>query len=174
MNYEQCYKFASDMATVFLEEEDAVAVRSDTVKTIYDDDHPAYGLFGFIYPQLFLKDARDKIVQVLSNDIRANIINRMRTKILAITALTGTDFVDKLESNMINGILSLTYKPPRALRRELRELFDKNSILWFAILVASQYNNAFIAHSAQVDKTRMTRTVAEASLSPKGQRPTAD
>lgn len=137
MTYEESYKFASNVVEAFLQEESKVDEAYGT--QLYSDESQAYALFVSMYPNLFIKEWRDKLTTILDNPVREQLLKRIRDKQMLIISLTGKGFVDTLTNNLIDAIWYNAPKRSRALRRELVRYFDEHPFVWFCALVSNVY-----------------------------------
>ena len=137
MTYEESYKFASNVVEEFLQEESKVD-ESYGIQ-LYSDESQSYTLFVSMYPNLFIKEWRDKLTSILNNPIREQLLKRIRDKQMLIISLTGIGFVDTLTNNLIDAIWYNAPNRSRALRRELVRYFDENPFVWFCALVSNAY-----------------------------------
>lgn len=137
MTYEESYKFASNVVEAFLQEESKVD-ESYGVQ-LYSDESQSYALFVSMYPNLFIKEWRDKLTAILNNPVREQLLKRIRDKQMLIISLTGKGFVDTLTNNLIDAIWYNAPKRSRALRKELVRYFDENPFVWFCALVSNVY-----------------------------------
>lgn len=137
MIYEESYKFASDVVEAFLQEE-AKIDESNGIQ-LYSDESQAYTIFAFLYPNLFIKEQRDKLTDALNNSVREQLLKRIRVKQMLIISLTGKGFVGTLTNNLIDAVWYNAPKRSRALRRELVRYFEEHPFIWFCALVSNVY-----------------------------------
>lgn len=164
MKFEENYKLASDIADMFVNEEESLAQISAKAgtNTIFSDDHPLYAFLSFPYPNLFTKSGREKYIDISRNEIRGQHMIRIRNKCMTIISLTGIEFVNELTKNIIDGIVKTSRdKKPRALRRELEAFFFDHPELWFCVIGSSIFNNKFISYAV---KHRSTKPVQKLDI----------
>ena len=137
MTYEESYKFARNVVEEFLQEESKIDESYGV--HLYSDESQSYTLFASMYPNLFIKEWRDKLTTILNNSVREQLLKRIRDKQMLIISLTGIGFVDALTNNLIDAIWYNAPKRSRALRRELVRYFDENPFVWFCALVSNVY-----------------------------------
>lgn len=155
MSFEESYKFATDMANMFITEEEIISKNVDKTTTIYSNDHPLYSLMSFVYPNLFIESNRDEYDKIINNQIRAQQLVRIRICCLSIIALTGAEFVNKITQNIIDGIcLNSGESKPRTLRRELEVYFRQRPNTWFCVLASSSFNNKLVKNSKYVNPSQ--------------------
>lgn len=164
MTYEESYKFASNVVEEFLQEESKIDESYDI--QLYSDESQSYTLFVSMYPNLFIKEWRDKLTSILNNSIREQLLKRIRDKQMLIISLTGIGFVDTLTNNLIDAIWYNAPDRSRALRRELVRYFAENPFVWFCALVSNVYMKHVIerlrakAHAKQLpDKQPSVHTI---------------
>lgn len=141
MTFEESYKFAHEVAGVFVDEEDVEAKARGT--SIYDSDNHVNTLLNYPYSNAFTPEADAEIRKIFSNPIREQTLKRVRSKLLAVVSLTGYSFVNQITNNLIDGISAIGkhYTAPRVSKKRLTTLFDDVPCLWFCIIASTIYNN---------------------------------
>lgn len=170
MTFEESYKFAHEVAGVFVDEEEVEAKSQGT--SIYDADNHVNTLLNYPYSNMFTKTSEVEVRKIFTNPIREQTLKRVRSKLLAVASLTGYKFVEQLTTNLIDEISAIGkhYTAPRVSRKRLTELFEDIPCLWFCIVASTIYNNRLVVASnerikkkASPGTERSTRT-ASASL----------
>lgn len=170
MTFEEAYKFAHEVAGVFVDEEEVEAKASGT--SIYDSDNHVNTLLNYPYSNMFTETSDEEVRKIFSNPIREQTLKRVRSKLLAVASLTGYKFVDQVTANLIDEISAIGkhYTAPRVSKKRLTALFSDIPCLWFCIIASTIYSNRLVVASSERLKKvspgtgQSTRTAASGLL----------
>ena len=171
MTFEEAYKFAHEVAGVFVDEEEVEAKASGT--SIYDSDNHVNTLLNYPYSNMFTETSDEEVRKIFSNSIREQTLKRVRSKLLAVASLTGYKFVEQVTTNLVDEISAIGkhYTAPRVSKKRLTALFSDIPCLWFCIVASTIYSNRLVVASSERLKKKAspgtgqsTRTAASGLL----------
>lgn len=173
MTYEESFKYLHAVIEEYLNEEDTTSIFVEKRGTIYDDSSVLLALLYHVYSNLYLKESRDKLDRILIRPQSESVLKRIRIKQLQVVALTGAEFVEKLEENLVDEIyrtsLSNTSIKPTP-RKELARYVKLRPFIWFCAVASTIYVPKYLKYKVEQEKKsksekkQSARTISAAEL----------